>query len=147
MSGDKIILSQRDFSLSSSSFSVLWNDQNLSDITLATIDGHFIKVHKVVLALYSTFFKSLFEKYHQTNPLVYLAGINYYNLSSILRFIYHGSCEVEENQIEAFMATGKYLEIICLLDNNQKYNKEEYSDINEVEDFNSIFKSILKILV
>ena len=144
MIGDKIILSQRDFSFSSRSFSVLWNDQNISDITLATMDGHFIKVHKVVLSLYSTFFKSLFEKYHQTNPLVYLAGVNFNNLSSILRFIYHGSCEVEENQIESFMATGRYLEIICLLDNDHKCNKEEYRDINQVDDFNIIFKKYNK---
>ena len=71
-------------------FQGLWNDQNYSDVTLATGDDKVIRAHKIILSSSSAFFRNIFDKYPQQNPFIYLKDNKYKYLNWVLEFIYTG---------------------------------------------------------
>ena len=103
----------------------LYSDTTFTDVTLVTEDEKEILAHKVVLASSSCFFKKLMKmknvKNHQ-NPLLYLKGIKFSLLNSIIKFIYLGETEINRNEIENFMMIGKDLEISGLDLNSSQTN-------------------------
>ena len=68
------------------------SDQEFSDATLATVDGKQVKAHKILLSSGSMFFKNIFRRYPNKNPLIYLKDIQYKYLDLIMKFIYLGQC-------------------------------------------------------
>ena len=101
---------------SSNTIRNLYHDTAFTDITLLTEDDRQISAHKVVLASSSCFFRRILMKNFHQNPLIYLKGIKFSDLSSIMKFIYLGQTEINRNEVENFMRTGRDLEISGLLD-------------------------------
>lgn len=121
--GDKRLLFTNDFETSlPNAFRRLWTDEYFTDVTLATEDDHQIKAHKVILSLCSEFFRNLFIKNPHQNPLIYLKGIRYKELEVVLKFIYLGKCDVENEEITKFLATGSDLRINGLVENFETGN-------------------------
>ena len=92
-------------------FKELWLDTNLSDVTLATEDGGQLSAHKVILAACSPLFKRLLQNNLNGHPLLYLMGVRLSQLQQLLSYIYLGQCGLTQDQLPAFMATGKQLEV------------------------------------
>ena len=92
-------------------FTELWLDTDLSDITLATEDEGQLTAHKVILAASSPFLKRLLTNNVNPHPLIYLMGVKMTQLQQLLSYIYLGKCDLTQEQLPAFMATGKQLEI------------------------------------
>ena len=92
-------------------FKELWLDTDLSDVTLATEDGGQLNAHKVILAACSPLFKRLFQKNPNAHPLLYLMGVQLSQLQQLLSYIYLGQCDLTQDQLPAFVATGKQLEV------------------------------------
>ena len=92
-------------------FKELWFDTDLSDVTLATEDDGQLTAHKVILAASSPFFKRLLSKNPNPHHLLYLMGVKLAQLQQLLSYIYLGKCDLTQEQLPAFMATGKQLEI------------------------------------
>ena len=92
-------------------FKDLWLDTDLSDVTLATEDGGQLSAHKVILAACSPLFKRLLQKNLNAHPLLYLMGVQLNQLQLLLSYIYLGQCDLTQDQLPAFMATGKQLEV------------------------------------
>ena len=108
-------------------FKELWLDVDLSDVTLATEDSGQITAHKVILAASSPFFKKLLTKnLNTTHPLLYLMGVKKTELQQLLSYIYLGKCDLTQEQLPAFMATGKQLEIEGL-----------HGDLEETKEYHS----------
>ena len=86
MMNDNILeLRRDDFDTNApNTFRKLWNDQHFADVTLATLDDHQIRAHKVILSSCSKFFRNIFLKNPHQNPLLYLKGIMYKELTMIL---------------------------------------------------------------
>ena len=84
----------------------LWNDQNFLDITLATVDDHHIKAHRIILSSFSQLFRNILSKYSTHNPLIYLRDIRYKELNKIIQFVYTGQCEVSVLELEDFLTAG-----------------------------------------
>ena len=106
-------------------FTELWLDTDLSDITLATEDEGQLTAHKVILAASSPFLKRLLTNNVNPHPLIYLMGVKMTQLQQLLSYIYLGKCDLTQEQLPAFMATGKQLEIEGLhrdLEERQEYN-------------------------
>ena len=97
-------------------FRKLWNDQDFADVTLATVDDQQIGAHKVILSSCSEFFRNIFLKNPHQNPLLYLNGIWYKELSMVIKFIYLGQCEVRQSELEDFLSTGKDLKVGGLME-------------------------------
>ena len=73
-----------------SSFEDLRDDKDFTDVTLACDDGQQLEAHKVVLISSSPFFMNLLRKNKHPHPLVYMRGLKYENILSLVDFLYHG---------------------------------------------------------
>ena len=101
----------------------LYTDTTFTDVTLLTEDDQQISAHKVVLASGSCFFRRILMKNSHQNPLIYLKGIKFSDLKSIVRFIYLGETEINRDEVESFMRTGNDLQINGLLDSIKTSDK------------------------
>ena len=114
-----LIMSEELFTLSSNdyesrckdTFSRLWTERDFADVTLATDDDFQISVHRIVLGSCSPLFKRLFSNTHQTHPIVFLQGISKKHLELVLEYIYQGKCHLHQNDLDAFLTTGRELQI------------------------------------
>ena len=102
----------------------LWNDQDFTDVTLATVDNHQINAHKVILSSCSQFFRNILLRNPHQNPLLYLKDIRLKELEMVLKFIYLGQCEVGHSELTDFLSTGKALQISGLRENIDMKEKE-----------------------
>ena len=117
-------------------FQELWLDTDLSDVTLATEDGGQLSAHKVILAACSPLFKRLLQKNPNVHPLLYLMGVQLSQLEQLLSYIYLGKCDLTQDQLPAFMATGKQLEIEGLsrdLEQNGELDAQTSQTTNQIE--------------
>ena len=87
-------------------FKELWLDTDFSDVTLATEDNGQLSAHKVILAACSPLFKRLLHKNPNGHPLLYLMGVQLSQLRQLLSYIYLGQCDLTQEQLPVFMATG-----------------------------------------
>ena len=125
MDDNKFLLSWNDFEANApNTFRKLWTDQDFTDVTLATEDDHQIRAHKVIISSCSQFFRNLLIKNPHPNPLIYLKGVRHHELDMVIKFIYHGQCHVENEDIPDFLATGIYLMINGLMETIDPKNQE-----------------------
>ena len=64
-------------------------------------------------------------------PLLFLMGVKTVQLRQLLSYIYLGKCDLTQEQLPAFMATGKQLEIEGLRRDLEE--KKEYNSQSETE--------------
>ena len=118
---------------STENFCLRWNDfeSNVSgafrdlraeadffDVTLGCTDsgGRSLQAHKVILSACSSFFKNMLRQQaalqhtHQ-NPFIYLRGVSFSDLSSVLDFMYHGEVNVAQEDLNSFLAVAEELQI------------------------------------
>ena len=82
----------------STAFKELKDDEDFFDVTLACDDNQ-IKAHKVILSACSPFFKSVLKKNPHQHPLLYLKGVRYEDINSVLNFMYHGEVNVAQEEL------------------------------------------------
>ena len=92
-------------------FQELRSDQELFDVTLATGDGRQVEAHRVVLAACSGFFRHLLRHYRHPHPLVYLKGVKFSEILSVLNFMYHGEVSVAQDQLGSFLSVAEELQV------------------------------------
>ena len=71
-------------------FKDLYQEGSHSDVTLVSDDQTQFKAHKIVLSACSPVFKKIIESNPSQHPLIYLRGIQSYEMESILQFMYLG---------------------------------------------------------
>ena len=109
-SSDKFCLRWNDFEVNiSSAFREIRKDEDFFDVTLASEDDHQIKAHKVILSACSPFFRKVLKRNPHASPLLYLKGIRYSDLVSILNFMYHGEVNVAQDELNSFLAAAEEL--------------------------------------
>ena len=77
----------------------LRNDNDFLDVTLVCDGDKQIQAHKVVLASFSSFFKSLLRNNPHQHPLIYLKGLDMEDLQAIITFIYTGEVSISEEPL------------------------------------------------
>ena len=121
-SADKFCLRWNDFEFNiSSAFREIRNDADFFDVTLATEDDHQIKAHKIILSACSPFFRKVLKRNPHASPLLYLKGIRYSDLVSILNFMYHGEVNVAQDELNSFLAAAEELNVKGLTTSNDNY--------------------------
>ena len=137
MVDSKILLALNDFdSRAPNTFRKLWNDKDFTDVTLATVDNQQIRAHKVILSFGSQLFRNILLKNPHQNPLLYLKDIRHKEMEMVMKFIYLGQCDLEQCELEDFLAAGKYLEVSGLIEDVyfKKYKEEVVeNEIHEVQ--------------
>lgn len=101
----------------SSGFNSLLQDEDLVDVTLAA-EGKYLKAHKAVLSVCSSYFKELFRVNPCKHPIVILQGVSYEALKNLLQFMYQGEVSVTQDEIPAFMKVAETLKVKGLTENS-----------------------------
>jgi len=137
MSSEKFCLKWNDFESNISvAFRDLRDDGELFDVTLACCDEStgdsqkFIQAHKVILSACSPFFRNLLRRQQPNggvggggNPIIYLRGISYTDMESVLSFMYHGEVNVAQDQLNSFLAVAEDLKVKGLTQNKTQDKK------------------------
>lgn len=113
-SHDNYCLQWENFQTSlSSSLNSLRSEQenSLCDVTLISDDELNFSAHKVILSACSPFFKNVFSKTIQPNPIIYLGGVSSKNLSYLLDFIYIGKVQLRQDDIDNFLDQAQKLKV------------------------------------
>ena len=104
-SSEKLCLQWNEFpKIVRSAFEDLKNDNHLTDVTLVSSDGKQFEAHKVVLVSTSPFFKEVFKKNKHPHPLLFMKGVKSDNLSAMVEFLYNGEANVDQENLENFLA-------------------------------------------
>ena len=98
-----------------SSFGSLREDNDFTDVTLACEDGQQFEAHKVILASSSPFFQNILKGIEHTHPFLYLSGMKGDELSAILDFLYCGEANVDQKNLESFLAIAEHLQLNGLM--------------------------------
>jgi len=121
MGTEKFCLRWNDFESNiSSAFRDLREDKDFFDITLACDNDEQIQAHKVILAACSPFFRHVLRRNPHQHPLLYLKGVKFTDLQSVLSFMYHGEVNVAQEELNSFLAVAEELKIKGLTQNGSK---------------------------
>jgi len=130
METEKFCLRWNDFETNiSTAFKELRDDKDFFDVTLACDDDQ-IQAHKVILSACSPFFRTILKKNYHAHPLLYLKGIKYKELLSVINFMYHGEVSVAQEDLNAFLLIAEDLRIKGLTQ-DEKNKKEKRTPHNE----------------
>jgi len=132
MGSEKFCLRWNDFESNiSTAFRELRDDKDFFDVTLACDDEQ-IQAHKMILSACSPFFRNILRRNPHQHPLLYLKGVKYTDLQSVLNFMYHGEVNVAQEELNSFLAVAEDLRVKGLTQNqsdtqgSQSTNKENY---------------------
>ena len=122
-----------------------------ADVTLVTDDKQQIRAHRNILSACSPVFKNILQlDSNNANPLIYLRGIQYSEMESIMQFIYLGEARFYEERMSEFLMASKNLEIKDLstgIDMNDaskaESNDHEKNENDEDNDFKECATSSL----
>jgi len=129
MGTEKFCLRWNDFEHNiSSAFRELRDDKDFFDVTLACDDEQ-IQAHKVILSACSPFFRNVLRRNQHQHPLLYLKGINYSNLQSVLNFMYHGEVNVAQEELNSFLSVAEDLRVKGLTQ-NQSTSEQNVKESN-----------------
>ena len=111
MSSEKFCLKWNDFERNISlSFREIREENDFFDVTLACDDEQ-IRAHKLILSACSPFFKDVLRKNPHQHPLLYLRGIKFRDIQSILQFMYHGEVNVAQEDLNSFLSISEELKV------------------------------------
>jgi len=129
-SSEKFCLRWNDFETNISvAFRELREEKDFFDVTLACDDSQ-VQAHKVILSACSPFFRQVLRKNPHQHPLLYLKGVKYKELLSVLNFMYMGEVNVAQEELNSFLAVAEDLRVKGLTQNNSSdsSSKETKSD-------------------
>jgi len=120
MGSEKFCLRWNDFESNiSSAFRELRDNKDFFDITLACDDEQ-IQAHKVILSACSPFFRNVLRRNPHQHPLLYLKGVKYTDLQSVLNFMYHGEVNIAQEELNSFLAVAEDLRVKGLTQNQPR---------------------------
>ena len=154
---EKFSLKWNDFQYNvTKSFSNLRKEEDFYDVTLVSDDQKQMSAHKVVLSSCSEYFKNILKQNKHSQPLLCLDGINSNELNNILDYIYYGSVNILQDDLDKFLRISQRLKLQGLMAeeddsksnitvqeeyvppniafNDFKYEKVETSDILQVSE-------------
>ena len=129
MGSEKFCLRWNDFENNiSCAFRELRDDKDFFDVTLACDDEQ-IQAHKMILSACSPFFRTILRRNPHPHPLLYLKGVKYTDLQSVLNFMYHGEVNVAQEELNSFLTVAEDLQVKGLTQTNtaNTHKKRNYS--------------------
>jgi len=119
-SSEKFCLRWNDFETNISvAFRELREEKDFFDVTLACDDSQ-IQAHKVILSACSPFFRNVLRRNPHQHPLLYLKGVKYNELLSVLNFMYMGEVNVAQEELNSFLTVAEDLRVKGLTQSNSK---------------------------
>ena len=121
-------------------FKELYQEERYADVTLVSDDQTQFKAHKMVLSACSPVFKKIIDNNPSQHPLIYLRGIQSYEMESILQFMYLGEAKFYYERMAEFINVANSFEVkeICKQRTERTRDKQvplqEYEKHNEEKD-------------
>ena len=115
----------------------LLSSEEFADVTLVCDDGKHIKAHRNILSICSPVLKNILQIDQRNAPIIYLRGINHYEMKAIIKFIYLGQASVLKTKVDSFLQVADNLKIKELT----QMGEERGRDINDAIDKNATNKS------
>ena len=115
----------------------LYEEDRHSDITLICEGQVQFRAHRIVLSACSPVFREIIDSNPSQHPLIYLRGIQSYELESILQFMYLGEGRFYHERMAEFLKVAKDLEVKEISDGLEMgVGKEEnvYTPDDEIEE-------------
>ena len=123
MSHDKFCLRWNEFEANIQvAFQQLKDDKDFFDVTLACDDEQ-VQAHKIILSACSPFFRNILRRNPHQHPLLYLKGVKFTELQSVLTFMYHGEVNVAQEDLNSFLAVAEDLQVKGLTENKAASSK------------------------
>ena len=118
MANEKFCLRWNDFETNiSTAFRDLREDKDFFDVTLVC-DQEQIQAHKVILSACSPFFRKILHQNTHPHPLIYLRGVQFMDIQSVLNFMYHGEVNVAQEELNTFLSVAEDLKVKGLTQQN-----------------------------
>ena len=112
-------------------FSDIRDNEDFLDVTLVS-DGQTVRAHKLVLSACSPLFRAMLKKNAHPQPMIFLHGVRYADISAILNFMYHGEVNVNQEDLQTFLSAAEELRIRGLSDRSGAVeNNTENGDSDE----------------
>ena len=112
----------------------MMSSNEFADVTLVTDDKQQIRAHRNILSACSPVFKNILQIHSNiTNPVIYLRGIQHFEMESIMQFMYLGEAKFYEERMSEFLMVSKDLEIKDLSSTGIRTNYQP--DSNKDSDF------------
>eukprot|EP00092_Neocalanus_flemingeri_P038580 GFUD01042009.1.p1 GENE.GFUD01042009.1~~GFUD01042009.1.p1 ORF type:complete len:241 (-),score=48.30 GFUD01042009.1:69-791(-) len=141
MSPEVFNLSWNDFEKCTvNSFKDLLEEDHFVDVTLVSEDDKQIKAHKVVLSACSPVLKHILVRNPHQHPLIYLTGVKYQELKSLMNFMYLGQAEVGQEDLNVFMSAAEKFQIKGFSNGEEEKNIYDEHNFNQTNDFQQIKK-------
>ena len=102
----------------------LMMNEDYSDVTLVTEDKKQIKANINILSACSPVFKEILKNGNNSNQIMYLRGIQFSEIESIMQFIYLGEATFYKERMDEFLSVAKSLEIKELCNAGTETNHE-----------------------
>merc|ERR1712150_372938 len=106
-------------------FKDLYEEEKHSDVTLVSDDQTQFKAHKIVLRACCPVFKKIIDNNPSQHPLIFLRGIQSYEMESILQFMYLGEGKFYYERMGEFLKVAKDLEVKEISKGVEMQNEEE----------------------
>jgi len=117
---EKLCLRWNDFESNiGAAFRDMRGDKDFFDVTIACDDEQ-IQAHKVILSACSPFFRNILRRNPHQHPLLYLKGVKYSDLQSVLNFMYNGEVNVAQEELNSFLAVAEDLRVKGLTQNQSE---------------------------
>ena len=113
-------------------------NEDFSDVTLVTEDRKHIKANINILSACSSVFKEIFKKEKKSTTIMYLRGIQFSEMESIMQYIYLGEATFYEERIDEFLAVAKSLEIKELCNAEPESTNEQDVELDEPKASNPV---------
>jgi len=127
-SSEKFCLRWNDFETNISvAFRELREEKDFFDVTLACDDSQ-IQAHKVILSACSPFFRNVLRRNPHQHPLLYLKGVKYKDILSVLNFMYMGEVNVAQEELNTFLSVAEDLRVKGLTQNNSSSESQASQD-------------------
>jgi len=123
-SSEKFCLRWNDFESNISvAFREIREEKDLLDCTLSC-GSRQIQAHKLILSACSPFFRSILKQNPHQHPLLYLKGVGFSELQSVLNFMYHGEVNIAQDELNSFLSVAEELQVKGLTQNNAPANSK-----------------------
>jgi len=100
------------------------------DVTLAC-EGEQIQCHKLILSACSPVMLRILRHNLHPHPLIYLKGVKFKHLLSVLDFMYDGQVNVSQDDLMPFMTTAEELKVKGLTKSDKCTSEKVGSTVNE----------------
>ena len=128
---EKFCLKWNDFESNiSSSFKDIKDEKDFMDVTLSCGESQ-VTAHKVVLSACSSFFRSVLRRNPHQHPLLYMKGVSFTDLESLLDFMYYGEVNIAQENLNSFLSVAEELQVKGLTQSSSSSSSKDNSSRNQ----------------